>query len=67
MERQVIVSSAIASAGYEDGEMEIEFTQGQVYAAAGVAEVDWQAFLNAASAGRFFQSYLKNAYTWVQI
>jgi len=67
MERQVIASSAIVTAGWEDGDMEVEFAQGQVYAASGVPEMDWQAFLTSPSAGRFFTTYLKNAYTWVQI
>ena len=58
MERIPMVSSNIASAGYENGILEVEFTSGALYGYSATPE-EWEAFQSAPSAGKYFAQHFK--------
>ena len=63
MERDLISSSNIISAGYDAASetLEIEFKDGAIYQYYNVGEHLYQQFVAAASKGQFFNAYIKNA------
>ena len=70
MFREPVVSSSIASIGFdEDTEtLEVEFVTGRVYRYRGVEEDVYEKFLAAPSKGSFFNEHIKDAYPceWVE-
>lgn len=60
MERQPVKSSNIAAVGYEDGVMEVEFTNGKVYRYTGdrVRE-HYDGMMAAPSIGAYFHAHVK--------
>ncbi|HZW03281.1 MAG TPA: KTSC domain-containing protein [Anaerolineaceae bacterium] len=63
MDRQPLVSSTIASAGYDpqDQTLELEFISGTVYRYYTVPEEVFSGLLSAGSAGQFFDTNIKKA------
>lgn len=62
MERDLVSSSNIVSAGYDAASetLEIEFKDGAVYQYYNVGEHLYQQFVAAPSKGQFFNVYIKN-------
>ena len=62
MERDLVSSSNIVSAGYDAASetFEIEFKDGAVYQYYNVGEHLYQQFVAAPSKGQFFNVYIKN-------
>jgi predicted fused transcriptional regulator/phosphomethylpyrimidine kinase len=56
MNRRPVTSSNIASIGWEDDTLEVEFVSGHIYAYEGVPEAKYQAALGASSPGKFIAS-----------
>jgi len=59
MIRRHVVSSNVASIGYENGILEVEFNDGSVYHYFGATEGLFYEFLNAPSKGQFVHYVLK--------
>jgi hypothetical protein len=58
--RLPVASSNIKSVGYEDGTMQIEFTNGRVYAYTGAkAKEHFDALVSAPSAGKYFAAHVR--------
>jgi hypothetical protein len=53
MNRRPVQSSNVASLGWEDDVMEVEYRSGHLYAFKGVSEGEYQAALGASSVGKF--------------
>lgn len=64
MEREDFDSDAIASAGWANFELEVEFTDGSVYTYQGVSPLVWANFLRVLSKGWFFNKYIRNRYSF---
>jgi hypothetical protein len=64
MFREPVVSSSIASIGFEpdDSILEVEFVGGSVYRYRNVDEDVYDRFLIASSKGAFFNEQIKDAY-----
>lgn len=67
MNRTPVTSSNIASMGYDDGTMEVEFNNGGVYQYKDVPESIYNQCFNASSVGAFFAANIKNNYEWEKI
>jgi hypothetical protein len=61
MQRISVVSSNLASVGYESstGTLEVEFHSGAIYQYAGVPESAYNGLMNAASKGRYLDRSVK--------
>jgi len=60
MQRQPVVSSRVASIGWKDGVMEVEFNNGAIYQ---YSPVEWQTALNLISSptvGKDIQAIISN-------
>ena len=53
MQRRPVTSSNIASIGWEDDAMEIEFRSGHIYVYQNVPEHEWQRAVGAVSPGKY--------------
>jgi hypothetical protein len=62
MERKQVKSSNVASIGYDNGIMEVEFSNGNLYRYAGVTEADYKALSEADSIGKAFHSIVRGKY-----
>lgn len=69
MNRQALNSSHLASVGYDENQrmLEIEFTDGQVYAYADVPPEVYQALSNDWSPGTFFKNQIRNKYRFERV
>ncbi|MBV8938688.1 MAG: KTSC domain-containing protein [Alphaproteobacteria bacterium] len=68
MRREPVSSSAIRSAGYEHGVLEIEFlNKGRIYQYRNVPPAAYAAFLEAPSKGTFVNKIIKNQYEALRI
>lgn len=65
MEREVVKSSNLLSAGYDADKkiLEVEFNGGTLYQFKDVESEIWQEFQRTDSKGKFFHSAIKNRYT----
>lgn len=65
MERVAVSSSNISAIGYDaDSEiLEVEFTNGAVYAYSGVRSGEYEGFMNADSKGKYLHANIKNRYS----
>lgn len=59
MRRIPVSSSNVASIGYAEGVIEVEFNDGSIYQYLGVNEDIYRNFINSSSKGRFVHYYLK--------
>lgn len=67
MNRQYVSSSDIASIGYENGTLEIEFHSGGIYQYLNVPEKIYNNLMNSTSYGKYFHNYIKNSYSPIKI
>lgn len=67
MERTSVSSSNIASIGYEDCTLEIEFNGGRIYQYYDVPEDVFNELMSASSHGQYFNRHVKNIYQYKQI
>jgi hypothetical protein len=69
MKRIAVMSSTVASAGYDDASqtMEIEFTGGAVYRYEGVPREVFDGLLAAESVGRFFNEHVRDVYGFTRL
>lgn len=59
MRRRAVSSSLIASAGYEDGAIEIEFVTGNVYRYTDFSRQTFEDLCASPSPGAYFNRYIK--------
>ena len=62
-----VESSNIASVGYEDGTLTVEFKSGGIYEYYYVPEIVYEHFLEAPSKGRYFIYHVRNDYSYNKI
>lgn len=62
-----VESSNIASIGWEDGTLTVEFKSGGLYEYDHVPESVYEHFLNADSKGRYFRFHVRNDYNYRKI
>ena len=69
MDRIQVVSSTVASIGYdsESQTLEMEFTSGRVYQYKEVPPEVARGLICASSKGRYFNGHIKNSYATVEI
>ena len=69
MERQVVSSTNLATIGYDTKTqtLEVEFHGGRVYQYYGVPENMFDEVMRAASAGKFFNIYIKDKYPYSRV
>ncbi len=68
MERTQVTSSDIASIGYKDSVLEIEFHSGNnVYQYFQVPEQEYNELMNAQSHGKYFNQNIKNKYQYEKV
>lgn len=67
MIRTPISSSFIASAGFNDGAMEIEFANGDVHLYEGIDEHTFDQMMQAKSVGQYFHKNIKNKFSSVVV
>ncbi|TLN27274.1 KTSC domain-containing protein [bacterium] len=69
MNRTPVVSSNLASVGYDAGSMtlEVEFRSGSVYQYFDVPAVEFEQLLSAASVGQYFCRFIRDCYRYVQL
>lgn len=61
MNRKPVSSSNIRSAGFENGEMHIEFTNGKIYSYTGPkAQAHYDALVSAPSPGSYFHKHVRS-------
>lgn len=58
MLRRPVSSSNIASVGWAENVLEVEFTSGALYRYSGVPESDYQALIGAGSVGRYLNQHI---------
>jgi hypothetical protein len=67
MQRIAVESSNIASIGFEDTTMEVEFTNGGLYQYINVEEETFQAMMDAESKGKFLNNRIKDKYLFRKV
>jgi hypothetical protein len=69
MDRTPVTSSDLSSVGYdeESSTLEIEFKKGAIYQYSGVPEDEYQNLMGASSVGRYFNSNIKNRYSYIKL
>lgn len=67
MKRTAVVSSTIASVGFESGILEVAFTSGAVYRYQDVPEALFRRMLEAESIGRFFGSEVRPKFKGIKV
>lgn len=69
MNRTPVVSSNLASVGYDADSMtlEVEFLSGSVYQYFDVPASEFQQLLSAASVGRYFCQFIRDSYRCTQL
>lgn len=64
MEREPVDSICLRSAGFEDGELELEFTDGRVYTYHSVSGHQFSRMLRSPSPGYYFNKYIRDNYSF---
>ena len=68
MQRTSVTSSNIASIGYEDNVLEIEFhSEGSIYRYFQVPEQEYKQLMSASSHGKYLNQNIKNKYKYEKI
>ena len=67
MKRVPVVSSHIASVGYEEGILEVEFKNGTVGQYLGVPQWTYDSLMADESKGSFLHKFVRNTHPYVQI
>lgn len=63
MERKLVGSSNIRAIGWENGTLEVEFSNGKVYSYPDVPEDEYKALTSASSIGSHFHHRIKSRYS----
>jgi hypothetical protein len=66
-QRIEVDSSTIAAISWEKNTLQVEFHSGNTYEYYNVSELMYKRFLSASSKGRFYNTYIKNAYRFKRI
>lgn len=67
MYRQPVESSNLATVGFSDGVLEIEFKHGGVYQYFNVPLTIYENLMKAESKGKFFRQFILNKYEFVKL
>lgn len=69
MSRVSVESSNIESVGHDEttDTLEVEFKSGAVYVYDNVPRAVFDGLISASSVGRYFNSYVRDVYTFVQV
>jgi len=67
MMRHPMQSSAITSAGYADGVLELEFSNGRVHQYTGVSQEDFDYFAASKSKGKHFGTEIRDKFPHTRI
>lgn len=69
MDRELVASSNIRSAGYDEAAetLEVEFTNGTIYQYYNVPAAMYEQFKQAGSKGQFLNAYIRNAYPYSRV
>lgn len=67
MNREPIKSSFIAEIGWQEGTLEIKFSNDEVWQYFNVAPDMWEGFRIAESPGKFFHTHIKDKYTATKV
>ena len=69
MRRKPVVSTSLASIGYEPARrtLEVEFRKGRVYQYHGVGAEIVEQLMNAESKGRFMNAHIRNCFRFTRI
>lgn len=59
-------SSCVQAAGYEKGELTVQFQDGSIYTYTGVSPLVWGSFLRVTSKGYFFNKNIRNNYSFYE-
>lgn len=62
MNRTSVISSCIASVGYENSTLEIAFVDGDLYQYLNVLKYIYLGLMSATSKGQYFNNYIKDRY-----
>jgi hypothetical protein len=69
MDRELVASSNLLSAGYDETAetLEVEFSNGTVYQYYNIGRMMFDQFMQASSKGQFLNIYIKNAYPYSRV
>lgn len=67
MRRLPVRSSNLASIGYDDEVLEIEFNSGGIYQYHNVPSIVYEQLMSARSHGKYFASNIKNSYRYSKL
>jgi hypothetical protein len=68
MDRVLVTSSNVASVGYDDGTLEVEFSNGSIYQYFAVPRLHFDALTGGGvSVGRYLNAEIKTRYRYEQI
>ncbi len=69
MNRTAVISSNLASMGYdsESSTLEVDFVGGAVYQYFGVPPAEWEALMQVSSHGSYFSANIRNNYSYVRL
>lgn len=67
MQRNYVSSSNLASVGWENGVLEVEFHDGGVYQYSNVPEHVYKGLMNAHSKGGYFHDYIRDVYLYMEV
>ena len=69
MERTPVTSTDIRAIGYDQDSqtLEVEFNTGSVYQYTGVPISEYDSLMNADSKGKYFNSNVKNIYSYMKL
>ena len=69
MDRELVASSNISSAGYDEAAetLEVEFNNGTIYQYYNVPAAMYEQFRQAGSKGQFLNTYIRNAYPYSRV
>lgn len=69
MDRNYVASTNIASIGYDNSTetLEVEFLSGTIYQYYNVPNNMYEQLMQEGSKGRFFNTYIKNAYPYSRV
>jgi hypothetical protein len=67
MHREPVESSNLATVGFSDGVLEIEFRHGGVYQYFNVPASVYEALMAAESKGKYFIQFIKDKYEFIKL
>ena len=67
MHRETVESSNLATVGFSDGVLEIEFKHGGVYQYFNVPKTVYEGLMAAESKGKYFHQFIRDKYEFVKL